>query len=153
MTTCKLLEELLNQKLEFEIAPYEKEHIVYDLIKEMNNNGLMYLYRGCIDMEAYNESGAIIPHGPGSIFKSTGQLQQGMFKKGKLDGLGRNIMNQHSWHQGEYSHGRYHGAGACGRGQQHRLLPVTTRDYIEVGTWYQYLRQGVFDIINPQQEA
>ena len=49
---------------------------------------LEYLYKGCIDMEAYNEKGIIIPHGPGTLYTTTGQLQQGMFKKGKLDGLG-----------------------------------------------------------------
>ena len=63
-------------------------------------------------MEAYYETGAIIPHGPGTLYNTTGQFQQGMFKKGQLDGLGRSIYNQHAWHQGEYSHGRYHGAGA-----------------------------------------
>ena len=111
--TCKLLDELLQQKLEFEIAPYEKGNIVCELIRDVNKNNLMYLYKGCIDMEAFNETGAIIPHGPGSLYKSTGQFIQGMFKKGELDGLGRSIYNQHAWHQGEYSHGRYHGGGAC----------------------------------------
>ena len=29
---CKLLDELLQQKLEFEIAPYEKENTIFELI-------------------------------------------------------------------------------------------------------------------------
>ena len=124
------------------------------MVYELQKNGMKYLYQGCIDMETYNETGTIIPHGPGSRYKSTGHFQQGMFYKGELNGLGRTIHRQHAWHQGEYSNGRYHGAGACWRGSdQLRLRPVTTKDYLEIGTWNEFLREGVFDIITPQQEA
>ena len=104
-------------------------------------------------MEAYNERGAVIPHGPGSLYNSREQFKQGMFKFGRLDGLGRTIYSQHGWHQGEYSYGRYHGAGVCCRGQEIRKLPVTTINFIEVGIWDNFFRQGTFDFITPKQEC
>ena len=75
------------------------------------------------------------------------------FKNGELDGLARTIYSQHGWHQGEYSDGRYHGAGACWRGKSIKLNPITTTDYLEIGIWREFLRQGAFDLITPQQEA
>ena len=77
--TCTLLDELLDHKIEFQIAPYEKENIQSTIIYDMNKSDLFYFYKGCIDMEKYKEKKVIIPHGPGTRYKSTGQLQQGMF--------------------------------------------------------------------------
>ena len=77
--TCELLDQLLGQKIEFQIAPYEKESIFSTIIFDMNKSDLRYFYKGCIDMEAYEERKVIIPHGPGTRYKSTGQFQQGMF--------------------------------------------------------------------------
>ena len=76
--TCKLLDELLPQKMEYQIAPYEKEHIVCKIIPDMVNRRY-YIYKGCIDIETFNETGDVIPHGPGSLFNNRGQFQQGMF--------------------------------------------------------------------------
>ena len=110
---CQLLDELLDQKIEFQITSYEKDSVKSHLINDSESLDSRYIYKGCIDMEAYEETRNIIPHGPGSLYNSNGQFQQGMFKNGKLDGLGRTIYGQHGWHQGEYSYGQYHGAGAC----------------------------------------
>ena len=77
--TCKLLDQLLGQKIEFQIFSYDKDSIFWTVIHDMNKSDLRYFYKGCIDMEKYKEKKVIIPHGPGTRYKSTGQLQQGMF--------------------------------------------------------------------------
>ena len=138
--------------MEFEIPPYEQENIVCKLIFDLINRRI-YLYKGCIDIETFKETGDIIPHGPGSLYNNRGQFQQGMFLKGQLDGLGRSIYPQYGWHQGEYSNGRYHGAGACCRGDEVKLFPITTQDYIEIGIWNQFLREGEFYLVTTEQEA
>ena len=50
--TCKLLDELLPFKMEYQIAPYEKEHIVCKIIPDMVNRRY-YIYKGCIDIETF----------------------------------------------------------------------------------------------------
>ena len=53
--TCLLLDELLDQKIEFQITPYERSNIFCELIYDMNNKDQRYLYEGCIDMDVYEE--------------------------------------------------------------------------------------------------
>ena len=149
---CELLDENLDQKLEFQIAPYEKKSIACKLIKDLINRRIYY-YKGWIDMEAYKEKKYVIPHGPGTLYNNKGQFQQGYFKNGQLDGLGRSIYENYGWHQGEYSYGKYHGAGVVWRGDDFRVYPVTTTHHIEIGTWDQFLREDQFTIITPEQEV
>ena len=77
--TCQLLDELLDQKIEFRITSYEKDSVKSHLIHDSESLDSKYVYKGCIDMEAYEETRNIIPHGPGSLYNSNGQFQQGMF--------------------------------------------------------------------------
>ena len=112
-------------KLDLDVFEEDLSNIRYLSGHTSDSEHLYYAYYGWIDEREYSKSKNIILHGPGWLFKSNGELREGIFQRGQLTGYGRVIYSNEGWYIGTFKNDQYHGKGTCKRGRTLRKMPVT----------------------------